>query len=256
MARFGRNEIVWFLIVALAWGALITLMMFVAAPADAAPHTFQLDGTARRLDIEQGGPCWSHGDQITVDLTIDLDDQYRTWTDQRRLGEAVVNAGGRAGPATFTFARSVTLPPQPNLDTVGYLQYDIGDNTNARIEFNTGLYTGKMIWSHPGYGQLCEGLVDLTWTPEPPIIGDANFDGLFDSADLIQIMQAGKYDTGFDAGWSQGDWTGDNRFTSSDLVAAFGAGTYRDGAAAVPEAAPEVMIALAALMCVAVWRQP
>jgi hypothetical protein len=58
----------------------------------------------------------------------------------------------------------------------------------------------------------------------PP--GDANLDGRFDQQDLIQVFQAGKYETGQPATLSEGDFDGDGRFDSSDLVAAMQAGTY------------------------------
>jgi hypothetical protein len=57
--------------------------------------------------------------------------------------------------------------------------------------------------------------------------GDANLDGIFDSSDLIAIMQAGKFERAVDALWSEGDWNGDGRFDTSDLIAAFQDGGYR-----------------------------
>ncbi len=58
--------------------------------------------------------------------------------------------------------------------------------------------------------------------------GDANLDGVFDSADLVQIFIGGEYEDGTpgNSGWSTGDWDGDGEFTSSDLVQAFGSGSY------------------------------
>ena len=59
--------------------------------------------------------------------------------------------------------------------------------------------------------------------------GDANLDGAFDSTDLVQTFQVGKYEDGVDgnATWSEGDWDGDGDFTSSDLVVAFQGGGYQ-----------------------------
>jgi hypothetical protein len=56
--------------------------------------------------------------------------------------------------------------------------------------------------------------------------GDANMDGVFDQTDLIQVLQAGKYLTGEQAEWSEGDWTGDGTFDQLDLVFALQTGTY------------------------------
>lgn len=60
------------------------------------------------------------------------------------------------------------------------------------------------------------------------VVGDANHDGRFDSADLIQIFQFGQYEDSVigNSTWDSGDWNGDGDFDSADLVAAFQAGTY------------------------------
>ena len=62
----------------------------------------------------------------------------------------------------------------------------------------------------------------------PYPLGDANLDGLFDSADFVQVFQAGKYEDGIEdnAVWSTGDWNGDGDFDSADFVAAFQTGLY------------------------------
>ncbi|MEZ6116311.1 MAG: hypothetical protein R3C28_07030 [Pirellulaceae bacterium] len=59
-------------------------------------------------------------------------------------------------------------------------------------------------------------------------LGDANNDGVFDSADLVAVFQAGEYENNIagDSSFDEGDWNGDGEFDSSDLVAAFQAGTY------------------------------
>ena len=58
--------------------------------------------------------------------------------------------------------------------------------------------------------------------------GDANLDGVFDSADLVQVFAAGEYDDDLaeNSSWNEGDWNCDGEFDSSDLVAAFQAGEY------------------------------
>lgn len=59
--------------------------------------------------------------------------------------------------------------------------------------------------------------------------GDSDGDQQFDSGDLVEVFQLGKYDTGEAADWREGDWNGDRVFDSSDLVAVFQAGTYLQG---------------------------
>lgn len=51
--------------------------------------------------------------------------------------------------------------------------------------------------------------------------GDSNYDGVFDSSDLVQIFAAGKYETNGEAYWAAGDWNHDRQFNSSDLITAF-----------------------------------
>jgi hypothetical protein len=53
-------------------------------------------------------------------------------------------------------------------------------------------------------------------------IGDANLDYEFNSSDFVQVFQRGKYETGLEAGWQEGDFNGDTVFSSSDLVIGWG----------------------------------
>ena len=58
-------------------------------------------------------------------------------------------------------------------------------------------------------------------------IGDANFDGVFDSSDLVQIMLHGGFERSqVDATWATGDFDGDGHFSTADLVLAFKGGAY------------------------------
>ncbi len=69
--------------------------------------------------------------------------------------------------------------------------------------------------------------------------GDANLDGEFATRDLVQVLEAGKYETQESAGWAEGDWNADGIFGTGDLVMALDDGGYERGprgdAAAVPE---------------------
>ena len=58
--------------------------------------------------------------------------------------------------------------------------------------------------------------------------GDANLDGVFDSADLVHVQRLGEFKdaTGGNSTWSEGDWNGDGEFDTSDLVLAFQRGMY------------------------------
>ena len=81
-------------------------------------------------------------------------------------------------------------------------------------------------------------------------MGDANHDGIFDSSDLVQIMSAGKYETGELASWEEGDWNGDLDFDTTDLVVAFQGGGFEagpkeDALNAVPEPSASLLIVIA-----------
>jgi hypothetical protein len=71
--------------------------------------------------------------------------------------------------------------------------------------------------------------------------GDADLDGIFDSADLVTVLAAGQYEDDIvgNSGWASGDWDGDGDFTSSDLVTALADGGYEQGPRAVVSAVPE-----------------
>jgi hypothetical protein len=78
--------------------------------------------------------------------------------------------------------------------------------------------------------------------------GDANFDGQFNSSDLVQVLAEGKYedDVVGNANWGSGDWNGDGDFTSADFVLALADGGFEQGppratAAAVPEPATKCL---------------
>jgi hypothetical protein len=76
------------------------------------------------------------------------------------------------------------------------------------------------------------------WRPSPrphgtpgqsgSIAGDANRDGVFNSADLVLVFQAAEFEDAVagNSVWEDGDWTGDGDFTTADLVLAFQLGGY------------------------------
>ena len=89
-------------------------------------------------------------------------------------------------------------------------------------------------------------------------VGDVNLDGEFDTSDLVNVFQAGKYEFDTAATWSDGDWNADGRFTTGDLVAAFQDGGYEQGARASATAIPEPtsgIIAVAGLLGMCVGRR-
>jgi hypothetical protein len=101
------------------------------------------------------------------------------------------------------------------------------------------------------------GLVDLedqsifihdiknTW------VGDANFDGEFNSGYLIAVFQVGQYEDSVmgNSTWSTGDWSGNGEFDSADLALAFQDGGYEKGqrplVAPVPEPSSNSVVGMA-----------
>jgi hypothetical protein len=86
--------------------------------------------------------------------------------------------------------------------------------------------------------------MDILVLPPPPAelqAGDADQDLDFDQFDLIQVLQAGKYLSGLEATWGEGDWSGapggapgsppagDGVFDQLDLIKASLAGLYGTG---------------------------
>lgn len=69
--------------------------------------------------------------------------------------------------------------------------------------------------------------------------GDADFNGEFNSTDFVKVFQVGKYETGQDASWGEGDWNGDGFFTSDDFVTSFQHGGYEKGPRVSVTAVPE-----------------
>jgi hypothetical protein len=105
----------------------------------------------------------------------------------------------------------------------------------------------------PKYDLTDDDLIDQAdrtrWVKElrKTYFGDANLDGVFNSSDFVHVFQIGKYETGQDATWGDGDWDGDGKFSSSDFVNAFQDGGYEKGpvaASGVPEPSGLVLVLL------------
>ncbi len=84
--------------------------------------------------------------------------------------------------------------------------YDL--NLDAKIDFQDLRY-------------LVENILDTDF-------GDSNLDGIFNTADLVQVLQAGEYEDGTpgNSTWSEGDWNGDGDFGTQDIILALQSGGY------------------------------
>jgi hypothetical protein len=81
-------------------------------------------------------------------------------------------------------------------------------------------------------------------------MGDSNLDGVFTSADFVQVFVAGEYEdaTEDNSTWTEGDWNGNKDFESSDFVTAFIDGGYEAGPRPAVAAVPEPASIIASLM--------
>ncbi len=97
------------------------------------------------------------------------------------------------------------------------------------------LLAGAMGGDDASFDVNGDGSVDFgdrrAWVEElsNTYIGDANFDGQFNSSDFVAVFGAAKYENGEPATWAEGDWNGDKVFDSSDFVAAFTGAGYENG---------------------------
>ena len=66
----------------------------------------------------------------------------------------------------------------------------------------------------------------FTDDPQLDQAGDANLDGVFDRDDIVQVLQAGKYNTGQSATWHEGDWNHDGVFNQLDIIESQVDGTF------------------------------
>jgi hypothetical protein len=152
---------------------------------------------------------------------------------------------------------AVMIPGDVNLDGV----FDVNDFDEMGRALRDGLTASQ--YDVDGNGTVnAEDRTHQINVIGNTYIGDANFDGEFNSGDFVIVFQAGQYEDGVAANstWATGDWNGDTEFDSGDFVAAFQAGGFEQGPRAavqsVPEPASSVMAAFGLLVLGAFrrWR--
>ncbi len=123
--------------------------------------------------------------------------------------------------------------PGPKGDLNGNGQLDTGD-----LNEMAGLLGPKYDVNQDGTTDFKDRLfwvavLKNTW------MGDADFDGDFNSSDLVKVFAAGLFETAVTATWETGDFNGDKAFNTGDLVAAFQDGGYDAGSRGSVSAVPE-----------------
>ncbi len=230
-------------------------------------------GPAKKLDAKFNdgsafSPSISHDDlslfssvagEDTIDGSADIRVSTRLsrtapWSEPMDLGDVINTEDNEFGPdiardgSTLFFSRGprdvfgnwdlfqvpVQYPALGDFDGNGILDANdidaLLDGADPAVFDLTGdsqvNLDDRMFWVHDLKG---------TW------IGDANLDGVFDSADFVEVFLAGQYEDDIpgNSTWATGDWTGDGEFNSSDFVFAFQDGGYEQGPFVVGPAVPE-----------------
>ena len=159
-----------------------------------------------------------------------------------QIADPTVRSGASTGPISFTVGdidhASTALTVEATSDNEDLIPVD-------RIVL-AGVGSERSVSITPLSGQS-GGLVQVTLTVSdgtdiatrsfvvtvsPAVIGDSTNDGLFNTADMVAVFQAGEYEDGVDGNsvWEEGDWNGDGDFDSGDMVSAFQTGLYEIGA--------------------------
>jgi hypothetical protein len=186
----------------------------------------------------------------------------------------------RGGAQTLRLAWS----QRPDIDREPVVEYQVQVSDDADMRFPLGpnfdrlLFSSATEWSIPGgsftpsedyyfrvrgrdrWGAWSGWSDPLPFVFDPlatrdgkRVIGDANMDGKFTTADLVQVYQRGHYEDGHrgNSHWGDGDWNGDLEFNSNDLVDLLRSGEFGGSspfrALAVPEPAAATLAGLSTL---------
>jgi hypothetical protein len=131
-------------------------------------------------------------------------------------------AGFDLSDLVLTHSRDETISPFPGaatLSSVDNVRWTLR-NLNA-MTMASGIY--RLTVQASG-----TGITDLVGTPLATRVtlswingaGDSDQNNSFDQLDLVRVLQGGKYLTGQQATWSQGDWNGDGLFNQFDIIVA------------------------------------
>jgi len=196
--------------------------------SDETNPNFKNDAENETVTVKMNNPAGAKTAQLVFGLLNSANDWWWAIDNVKVLGAgAVTKAGDFDGNGVLDAADIDNLVVQ-SASGANNVAYDL--NSDKKVD-----ETDVNIW-----------VKDLKKT----YVGDSNLDMEFNSSDLVSVFQAGKYETGLDANYSQGDWTGDLKFNSGDLVAAFQDGGFEKGPRAAVSAVPEpssLVLLLAAL---------
>jgi hypothetical protein len=141
------------------------------------------------------------------------------------LGTNATPAQQQAGIAYIPSHSVLRLPDGTYVSKLGY---DGPLAWHRTLSVFGGEYgTVRQVFEREAADATCDSAVNGQMLP-----GDVDRNGRFNSADLVRVFQAEKYDDGIpnNATFEEGDWNGDGDFDSADLVLAFQQTGYADAA--------------------------
>ncbi len=147
-----------------------------------------------------------------------------------RYGNTPLVAGEWSGGLSNTSERLSVTVQGASLHEFTYLDswYPTTDGTGPSLEIITPSTTALNQWGQASSWRASTNALGSPGTTSGRAPGDSNGDGVFNSADLVYVMQFGEYEDliAGNSTFEEGDWNGDGDFTSSDLVHAFAFGSY------------------------------
>lgn len=196
------------------------------------------------------GNMWEWNESIVVDLARSETSTFRSvrgasWDDPVRLLRASLRGYGGielCGTVWQCFNKgngfrlgAVVNRELPDFDGDG--SFDVDDIDLLSAEVRSQQHNAQMDLNADGFVNQDDRrnwLVDVRGVS----FGDSNFDGSFNSTDVVIVFQLGQYDDGIDGNstWRGGDWDGSGDFDSGDFVFAMQESRYENTAAIfVPE---------------------
>ena len=248
-----------------SFGDSETLLSLPAAPWRVVPGDFDADGDEDYLLALSDGTVMrasldAERNQFTINeesialasenLMLDLDgdgfDDLVTVVSRYARSEADHVQWYKNESGTFDAPRPIPIGSQLP-QNVDFVDLDIDGDLDVVVDGTRWLTNERGVFSPPVTVRIADGIDTLSnpffgdfdedgdidvadrgvWYEQRPI-GDSNGDGVFDSADLVTVFQAGKYDHPLpgNATFQEGDWNADGSFDSSDFVFAFQIGSY------------------------------
>ena len=232
------------------------------------------------LGNAQPGPLgyWPMDDQSNPNTVVDASGSELTGTSVGNIAISGVEEGGELDDGTLAAGKRVNFPMVDqgfaSLTDDGLSLFNaaidwlLGNTVSVPGDFNNdGLLTvidvdllseNVQAGTHDAQFDLtADNLVNFddmeAWVQDlkNTWFGDADLNGEFNTTDLVNVFQAGKFETGQPATWATGDWDADGLFSTADFVEAFQDGGFekgpRDQVQAVPEPSAFVLLGFAVL---------